>query len=116
LPGETKPVSPLPCLFTHPTRQIAFKPGFRGKGGHPESLSSATLTKRAVPARPKRQTNMTKKEKIDGLEFRIAFSETNLRWIAGEPATPETQHAKKSNVAYIAEAKAEIERLKKGWL
>lgn len=57
---------------------------------------------------------MKTREKIDGLEFRIAFSETNLRWLADEPKTAENLHSKESNLAYIAEAKAEIERLKNG--
>lgn len=55
-------------------------------------------------------------DKLANMEFKIAFSETNLRYLAGEPDSEEKRRNVATNVAGIAEAKAEIERLKGGAL
>jgi hypothetical protein len=51
---------------------------------------------------------MTTKEKIDNLEFKITFSETNLRYLAGEPDGENNRALKAANLAGIESALAAI--------
>ena len=49
--------------------------------------------------------------KKQNLEFQIAFSETNLRYLRGEPASPERDKAPKTNETAIREAKKALAEL-----
>jgi hypothetical protein len=52
-------------------------------------------------------------EKIHGQEFKIAFSETNLRYLASEHDSEGKRKALETNLAGIRDAQAEIARLRK---
>jgi hypothetical protein len=54
---------------------------------------------------------VTNDEKAN-LEFEIAFAETNLRYLAGEPDSIEKTVAVKVNTEAIARCKARLEQLK----
>lgn len=47
------------------------------------------------------------------LEFKIAFSETNLRWLASEPDSEEKRKSVVFNTAEIKQARAELADLAK---
>ncbi|HEX2901685.1 MAG TPA: hypothetical protein VHS96_18380 [Bacteroidia bacterium] len=69
-----------------------------------------------LPAWEAKQRETATTDKLANLEFKITFSETNLRYLASEPDSEEKRRNVATNVAGIAEAKAEIERLKGGAL
>jgi hypothetical protein len=50
---------------------------------------------------------------IRNLEFKIAFSETNLRYLAGEPESEKREKLIKFNSEEIDQARKEIEKLQK---
>lgn len=53
-------------------------------------------------------------DRLHNQEFKITWSETNLRYLAGEPDSEKKRLAVKTNQDGIAEARAEIARLTAG--
>ena len=49
---------------------------------------------------------------ITNLEFRIAFAETNLRYIASEPYEPRREELREFNLKVIEDAKRELAEIK----
>ena len=50
-------------------------------------------------------------DKLRNLRFKAQFAESNLLWLAGEPATDETRRLQEFNRAVIRDAQTQIAEL-----